>query len=368
MTTNTYATFSIKNFVLTSILSKVKGVVGSKTDLEILKSVKIQLSQSILLCAATDTALSVIAKTTAIENVTDGALVIPEDKLGSISREVGPDATLTFCPQDDHHCLITTDNNECTWSIRMDNPDDYPVLPDPDVTEWQVLDRIEFSAALAAVSPAAAQDNLRLELMTVSVGATIMCATDTIRFHALEFVSPVEFLLPLSAVTTLQRFMRVAASPDIYVARVDEMLLFKVDEDTFLCALPQVTFPDTSRIFASVARNERTVTFPAADLKAAIARVRITADGDTKLMTIELGEESAISCVNKQGETARHMLLMTWNYPSTKISVNADHLLTALDAHSVPVITFALNEDVTSPIALGGTKGLTTIIRQLRSS
>ena len=235
-----FANFKVKQFILSSMLEKAAGAIGSKSDLEILKSFMFTVQRGKILCVATDTELTVLASSNAVEVLASGSIVLPAEKLLPITKQMAPEDLISIGPDGDKKAIISSIST--FWTIRADSPDNYPPIPDPAEVKFEFVDRAELMAALVKVSTACAVDGLRPELMVIDVTGDVIRATDGVRFHSVEMIMPFEFQLPVGAVTNLLRFLRLAVEAQIGIAEADGALLFQVDDDILIVSLLLLLF------------------------------------------------------------------------------------------------------------------------------
>ena len=145
--------FKIKQFTLATMLDKASGALGSKSDLEILRSFKITGEGDHLRCAATDTDLTVLARASAVEVIGEGSLCVNAQKLIQITRQLSDDDVITI-KRDGKHVLVST--QAVKWSLVAEDPDAYPPIPDPASAKFEMVDTKEFMRALSKVSCACA--------------------------------------------------------------------------------------------------------------------------------------------------------------------------------------------------------------------
>lgn len=356
--------FEIKQFSLAAMLDKAQGAIGSKTDMEILKAFKITADGSHVRCVATDTELTVLAITESVQVLSQGSVVIPADKLIPITKQLGPEEVISV------HVDTTKariDASGIYWQVRCEDPNLYPPTPSPEDVEFQIIDRQEFSNALAHVALACSTDGLRAELMVVDVVNGFMRATDAVRYHHVEIELPFEFQLPIGAVSQLQRFLRLAVEEQIGVAMVDGMLLFKVDHDILMSNAVSTQFPDVTNVMNSVKNNKRALHVSKDQLISAINRVRINADKDTNQVELVLSTGAVrVHANNKVDEVSEATMVADWLHPDYRVVVNAEHFLDGIKAHQSQSIQILCGETDTAPISIVGDRGTTVIVRQLR--
>lgn len=360
--------FNIKCYVLRGVIQKAAGALGSGSDMSILKSYRLMVEDDQLRCVTTDTALSVIAIVEGVEVVTPGQLLLPADKISAILKAISDDAVITITATAQMRVSIATE--ETIWELVTDNVDDYPDdIPDPQGVEFQYINRPGLTTGLRAVLPACSNDGLRAHLRVINVTKAKLEATDGIRYHAAAREMPFACQIPTSAVTQLLSFLRTAAEEELGLALNEGTLLFRVDGDVLMANSVTMKFPAVTGLISMAEKNEANITLPRDALLNAIQRVRINADDDTHQVTITFSADDGImvSASNRLEELAEHHMDVDWDGDTIQVTLNADHVLSALNVHASPTVVVTVGQG-DSPVAFIGDPDKTTLLRQLKTS
>ncbi len=156
--------FSVKSSDLQKSLSKIIGVVPTRSTLPILENILFDVNKNILKITATDLELSVTVSVD-IKGIQDGIIAIPAKRLADTIKAL-PETLVTFSVDTDNNKIkMKTENGE--YALTGESSDEFPSAPqfksnNEIVLEPDVLQRL-ISKTLFAVST----DELRPSMMGI---------------------------------------------------------------------------------------------------------------------------------------------------------------------------------------------------------
>lgn len=337
--------FTVKKVILHGLLEKAATVLPTRDIMPVLKNVRIEVSPGTLRVVATDMELFMLATTNMVTVDTCGVAVFPGKKLLDIARwaEDG-DVTITVTNGDD----ATVSVARASWNLRLQSGYDYPDTPQIADAAYGTVDRTEFLTALESVRHAACRDINRDNLMMIDVTDGRMTASDGSRFQRAPIAEfPFNFQIPTGAVDDLVKLLRSVDLPTITVGDSTNHLIFRLGEDTFLVSKFVAAFPDIEAILLRPAiANNRRLTVDKAALRAAIKRVQINADTETRAIALTAADgQLTVTCRDKWHNTCTETVPADWTGKDHTVVVNHVFLTDMIKICTAASLTFRLGED-----------------------
>lgn len=362
--------FTIKKFVLQTLLEKAITVVPTRDVMPVLKCFQFQLGEGRLRVIASDLEMSLIASTSLVEIGAAGVAAFPARKLLDIVKSA-----------EDGDCSIHVTGTSArisigraSWTLQLPGGDDYPRMPEITEAEFTRVERTVFAAALGQVKYAASRDPSRANLNIIDVSNGRLTACDGSRIQQIRLDDfPVSLRIPISAVDDLLRLLKITDLESIHVGQSENKLLFRFGSDLFIVSKFFAQFPDMeASMLRPALENRHTLDVERADLLAAIGRVRINADTESSAIALHLErQELIISAKDKFGNTATQTVFCTFTGPQRTVVVNHKYLTDMINTHGDVTCHFKLGDDTRtrrSPLLLKNSEtGAAGVLQQMNS-
>jgi DNA polymerase-3 subunit beta len=359
-----------KRFVFQALFEKASSVVPSKDIMPVLKNFQVEALAGRLRVVATDLELSVVTTTEMVQTERTGVAVFPAKKILEIIREA-EDEDMVIDVQDGVASITV---GPSSWTLRLQNGDDYPPLPEISEIQLHEVDRVKFLGAVNSVRLAAAADTTRPSLMMINVQDGKMTACDGTRIQqALLPGFPLAIQIPIGAVEDLVKLLRTTDLAEVGIGESDYHLVFRIGTDVFIANKLMAQFPDVEVMLLQPAlRNSERLLVDRGDLATAVKRVKITADPETSAIVLRLDTNSlTVESKDKFGNAAVERLDASWARSSRLVVVNHKFLTDMLSMYDGKSCLFKLGEDTRSrksPVMLVDEEtGVTGIIQQMRA-
>ena len=319
----------IKKQIMQTLLDKAANVMGGVKDITpIVKNFLIEGTDEGISVIATDLSLSVIAKTTVVRTEDFARAIFPQ-MFYDIVKEA-PDDTME----------IIVDGREATvkcgtaeWLIKLMDMEEYPEIP-TSVSANKSFDKAAFLTALSKVRLAMSVTENRQSLRMIDISEGFVRATDGIRLHQVEVISlkEINMQIPVAAVDDLIRLLKtpdVADIKEIGFGITDQLLIFQIHEDIFIISKVVYEFPDVqSNIIQPAENSALPLQVNKVALRAAVKRVRITADLDTNAVVCIIENNTLIlACKDKYGNTSKQSIDVNWSEEKLQLLLNHNHFM-----------------------------------------
>lgn len=358
-----------KKFVFQAALEKAASVLPTRDVMPVLKNFLIEVTPGKVRVVATDLELSVVAETEMVMVQKSGTAVFPGKRLLDMVKEAEEeDMRLEVRANGE----ATIEVNRTSWTIKLQDGEDYPPLPDDEDLEFVPVKRSELLDGLRAVRYAAARDSIRPTLMMVDVSEGRMRAADGVRFQQVDTPNVPDVQIPVNAVDDLVKLLRTTEAEEVEIGSAEDHLVFRVGSDSFLCNKLVAEFPDVDAVLLQPAlANDMEMHIDREELMGAIKRARITADEESNAIAVRLTKNAMeVAARDKFGNDSSVDLDCAWDGPDHEIGLNWRHLLEMLEMADVKSCHFYIGKDGKtrkSPILLRDEEtGLLAVLNQVR--
>lgn len=315
-------------------LSLVGRAVSSRTAIQILSGILVEVADSELRLAATDMELSL--RTTVPAQVEgDGAVVLPGRTLVHIARLL-PNEEVTL----EHHAaesVVHVTSGAASYTLHTYNAEDFPRLPEIAETQTFAVEREALLETIGRVARAASRDEARPVLTGVLVQFAgerlVMAATDSYRLAvketALSTAAPeLEAIVPSRALQELAR-AAVGAS-EIALGVQENQVLFSVDDVWLTTRRIDGQFPNYRQLLPETFEHELTV--PRDELLDVVRRASVMIQRATPLqLRFVEGELTVVARTHEVGESHESMPVAYAGEP-LEIGFNAEFLREGLES------------------------------------
>jgi len=286
--------FTADKDALLTLFSKAAGTVSNKDIQPILKNFLIKAEEGSLACLSTDMSLGALAEFELPTIEEEGTVCAPATKLLNMIKTSPPGMVSLVLDGK----LLTVkagykkegDNEKfkSKWELHCEDGGLYPEFPTFKSADAVECAREDFVVGLNRVSFAAADSEIKINLMAVYVNNGYMYAADGHRACRLKFESEIQdLMIPYPAVTMLVKLLRDSQVKEIKIHKTKFHLLFKVGANVYHSRLLDKKFPDIEkRVFADTEGYTDKLSIKRAELKAALKRAQITASNETKQLSL----------------------------------------------------------------------------------
>lgn len=326
---------------LQRVLSKVGGVIPTKSTMPILENFHFDLLNNTLTITGTDLEIS---QTTSLEvkGTEDGKIAVPAKRLNDTVRAL-PDTEMLFTIDTTSNKIkIATKSGE--YNLTGESAKDFPEVPPFNGKEEISLDSALLRKIIHRTLFAVSTDELRPAMMGVllqSKGTDLRSvATDGHRLVKCSYKTPKtalkkDIIIPAKAMNIVAKAIEGGT---IKMGVSDTHVKFEFDKNIIVSRLIDETYPNYESVIPT--ENDKTMTVNREQLAAAVRRVALYASSVThqiKLSIVKNGLTVSAQDVELGGE-AKESLECHYTNGSLDIGFNATYLvdiLSHLDSEEV---------------------------------
>jgi len=334
--------FTANSVELQRTLSKLGGVIQTKSTMPILETILVELANDALTLTATDMALS-LTVTMPVQGTEDGKVAIPAKRFVDTIRSL-PDTSARFSIDTTANKIkITTDNGE--YSLTGESAKDFPAVPPFKGVEEIRIENSMLRRIIHKTVFAVSVDELRPAMMGVLLQATggelRAVSTDGHRLVKFQYKCepPValkrDVVIPAKALVVLSKSLEEG---ETIIGVSDTHIRFSFDKSFLVSRLIDETYPNYESVIPG--DNTKAMTANREDMVSSIRRVALYASATTHQVRFDIGEE-ALQITAQDidfGGDARETIKCTYHDGTMEIGFNSAYLidiLTHLDGESV---------------------------------
>jgi DNA polymerase-3 subunit beta len=326
---------------LQRVLSKVGGVVPTKSTMPILENFLFDLLNNTLTITATDLEISQTISL-GVKGSEDGKIVVPAKRLNDTVRAL-PDTELLFAIETTSSKIkISTKNGE--YNITGENAKDFPAAPPFTGKEEVSLDSGLVRKIVHRTLFAVSTDELRPAMMGVllqSKGSELRSvATDGHRLVRCSYKTSKsawkkDIIIPSKAMNIISKSIEGGS---VKMGIGDTHVKFEFDKNVIVSRLIDETYPNYESVIPT--ENDKTMVVNREELLAAVRRVALYASATThqiKLSVMKSGLTVSAQDLDMGGE-AKETLDCQYTSDDLDIGFNATYLtdiLTHLESEQV---------------------------------
>lgn len=318
-------------------VSKVSGVVPTRTPLTFLYNILAVLSGNSLTLTASDGDVFLITEVE-VEGSEDGSALIPARPLLELLREL-PGAELSLETSPEQHLVVNTSRGQFT--IPGEDPTRFPPAPSEKPPQKLTFSADDLSGILEQTTFAISHDELRPALtgllLQFMVNELRAVSTDGHRLVKLvkkgfaslsEQAGEVEVIVPLRTLTLLQRNLDNSDSVDVYLA--PNQVVFDTGHLIITSKVVEGKFPAYDAVIPK--ENPILLTMDVEKLSAAVKRVSIFANQINRLVVLGLSPDAVkVSAEDPDsGRRGQEEVEARFDGEPLDIGYNANYLLEAL--------------------------------------
>jgi DNA polymerase-3 subunit beta len=338
-------------------LQLFQGIVERKNTIPILANILVSAKENKLFFLATDLEVG-LRSHCAASITTPGIITIPAKKLFEIVRSL-PETDIRI-ESDEGAVKIAADR----FSSRMQTlpKEDFPALPEPDLSTQVMLPREELREMVAKTQFAITAEDTRYflngALFVIKPKELLLVATDGHRLamisaplkkKAKESLGPEEqVILPKKTLFELGRLMTEGEGEIGYV-KGENHLFFSVGSRGLISRMIEGQFPAYERVLPK--DNDKKVVFERERLMGAVKRVALLSNERSRVIKFEIRKDSVQVASNSPefGE-AREELLIDYQGESVQICFNAQYVLDFLGAVQTDTVELGFKDETTQAV------------------
>jgi DNA polymerase III subunit beta len=334
--------FTANSIELQRTLSKLGGVIQTKSTMPILETILVELVKDTLTLTATDMAIS-LTVTMSVQGLEDGKVAIPAKRLMETIRSL-PDTSAHFSvDMASNKVKITTDNGE--YALTGESAKDFPAMPAFKGTEEIRLENSTLRKIIQKTVFAVSVDELRPAMMGVLLQAKgeelRAVSTDGHRLVKFQYKSELPVALKKDIVIPAKALAVVGKSleeGETSLSVSDTHIRFSFDKSFLISRLIDETYPNYESVIPS--DNTKSMTVNRDEMISSIRRVALYASATTHQVRFDIAEESvqlAAQDIDFGGE-AKEKIKCSFSDGTMEIGFNSTYLidiLTHLDGENV---------------------------------
>ncbi len=349
--------FSIRRGEFISALNDAQRAISSKTAIDILKGIKLTLTDHDLIMTGSDADISIETVITlddekaALQIDEPGSIVLPARFFNEIVKKL-PEDIMTIAVDSRFQATITSGQAEFT--INGLDSETYPHLPEVDaqsklVISADILKQV-INQTVMAVSNQESRPILTGVHLSYSNGELAAVATDSHRLSQRKInlkdagSESYDIIVPGKSLNELAKMLDDSTqSVEIRVA--ENQILFTFDNTSFYSRLLEGNYPDTDRLIPQ--SSETTVEFNAVELLHSIDRASLLShEGQNNVVKLSLNtsDKKAVIYGNSPeiGNVEEDLAFKKLEGKDLEISFNPDYMKDALSSFGQTDIIMAL--------------------------
>jgi len=355
--------FIVSSSALLKQLSKISGVIPSRSVLPIIENFLFEIEESKLTIATTNleismqTSLSIEARGSAMK------IAIPAKILQDILKAL-PDQPITFSIDEETFAIeISSENGK--YKLSGENGLDFPKIPVPENTQAATMpSRILLSAINKTLFAASTdEDKAALNGIYFNLGSNglTFVATDAhrlVRYRRLDVTveEPTNFIVPHKALNLVKGSFTASEEP-VRIEYNDNNAFFRSNDMLLVCRLIDQKYPDYENVIPT--DNPNKLTIGRKDLLGTLRRVNIFANKTSHQVRFKIqGSELSISAEDLDfANEARETLNCTYEGGDMEIGFNASLLIDIINNSITDEIIVELSSPNRAGIVLPNVQG-----------
>jgi DNA polymerase-3 subunit beta len=357
---------SVSRDALLERLGLVSRAVSTRTTVLVLSGIQLRAIDGELKLAATDMELSL--RTSLDADVGgEGEAVVPGRLLLDIARSL-PEAEVSIEQLTGESVLAVTCGS-ASYRIHTYAVEDFPRLPEIDVSRLQTVDRDALVETVTRVSRSASRDESRPVLTGILVrfesNKMVMAATDSYRLAVKETPSEnalpeLEAIIPARALQELGRLDGGELQLGVY----ENHVVFGSEGTWLTTRRIDGQFPNYRQLLPEQFEHE--LQLPREELLDVVRRVSVMAQRNSPLRLRFADGELTVSAQTQDVGEARESLPAAFVGEPLEIGFNAEFLRDGLESVDSPTVTLKLISPLRPAVLEGETSDYTYLIMPIR--
>ncbi len=343
--------FIVSSSALSRQLSKIAGAIQSRSVLPIIENFLFELEGNNLTISTTNLETSMQTKLMVESRGESIKVAIPAKILQDILKAL-PEQPVTFIIDEKTFGVeISSENGK--YKISGENGDDFPLIPQPEATEFIQMPMPILLKAINKTLFAASTDEDKAALNGIFFdlgenGATFV-STDAhrlVRYRRVDVTvaNPTSFIVPQKALNLLKGSLDPNDNRDVIIHYNDNNAFFRTDDLLLVCRLIDQRYPDYQNVIPPNSPNKLFIS--KADLLGTLRRVNIFANKSTHQVRFSIkGSEMEISSEDPDfANEARENLKCHYEGVDIEIGFNAALLLDVITNVDTAEVVVELSE------------------------
>lgn len=370
--------FRVRRLALAQLAAQAMAAVPSTPQgtLQVHGCYQVTVQPKFLQLTATNTVLTIVASTAAVDADGSGVLYLPAKRLKEIVSAAPDGEVVVRAGQS----TAVVSAGAAHWDVAMPPPRGYSELPELDSISFSAVPKTALLEALRLVRHAACRDAGRPAYHQVRIakdaGAMFVTAYDSSQFARAPVPGfPFECCIPVAMLDELVALLDKTPADEVQAGTADGTLAVRAGRTVLACQGQTQPFPDTdAQVIEPTAANDAVLQVDREELLRAVKRVAINANpGTSALALIAEGEALTVVTRDDGGNRAEETVQASWSGPMRRlIVVNWRFLVDMAAVHPAPELVFRLGEDAGTRRSMvrleDPASGVTGIISQMKPS
>ncbi|MBI5464847.1 MAG: DNA polymerase III subunit beta [Ignavibacteriales bacterium] len=346
--------FTVGSLDLQRVLTKVSGVVPTKSTLPILENILFSLSKNTLKLAATDLEVSVTA-TLEVKGTEDGTVAVPAKRMMDTIRAL-PEVQIIFHAETSSQKIkMITDSGE--YGLVGESSEEFPAIPQFKAEDEIVLDGKTLSAMIGRTLFSVSTDELRPAmtgvLFQIKGGDMRVVATDGHRLVRINYsnLTPArikkDIIVPAKALHLVSRSVQEGNNT---ISVDNTHVQFSFGSTTLISRLIQENYPNYESVIPL--DNDKKLTISRDLLLASVRRVSLYSSSTTHQvrLTVKKNELRAAAEDVDFGGEAKEKIPCQYDGDEMEIGFNSTYLIDILSHAESEDVVFKLSTPVRAAI------------------
>jgi DNA polymerase-3 subunit beta len=368
--------FGANSIELQRALSKVGGVVPTRSTMPILESLLFELVNDTLTVTATDMEIS-LSVSVQVKGSEDGKIAIPAKRMTDTIRAL-PDTGVSFhIDTVSNKVRIVTDNGE--YVLTGESAKDFPSVAEFKGNHQEKLESEALKKIIHRTLFAVSTDELRPAMMGVLLQAVgdEFKAVSTDGHRLVKLVNNMgrsvglkkDIIVPAKALSLVGRSIE---SGTIGISVDDTHIMFSFDKTVLISRLIDEIYPNYESVIPR--DNDKTMTVKREQMLSSLRRVALYASASTHQVRFEIKKESlTISAQDIDfGGEARETMPCTYTGGELEIGFNSTYMADILSHLESEEVSFAFSTPtragIVKPVGPQDTEQVTMLVMPVRLS
>lgn len=296
---------------------------------------------------ATNTVLTVVAGTEAVDADGTGVLYLPAKRLKEIVA-AAPDGEIVVTAA---QSTARISGGPAYWDVMMPPPNGYSELPDLEVISFAAVRREPLLGALKTVRHATCRDPGRPHHHQVRVAkdgdGMFAAAFDSSQFSRAPVPGfPFATCIPVAMLDDLISLLARSPAEEVQAGEEGGTLAFRAGQTVLACQKTAAEFPDTDQqVIGPTAGNDAELAVDKAELLRAVHRVAINASRTSAMALLAEDGTVTVTARDDGGNRAEETVQAAWGGPKRLIVVNWRFLADMAAACPAATLAFRLGPD-----------------------
>lgn len=349
--------FTINRNAFIKNLNNVQRAISSKTAIEILTGIKIDVTDQKVTLTGSDSDISIENEINInddeynLEIEESGSIVLPAHFFSEIVKKL-PEDTFTLEVNERFQATITSGKTE--YQVNGVDSANYPHLPEIDSKEQLKIPADIFKQIINQTAFAVSTQESRVLLtgihLVIANGELHAVATDSHRLSqrkiSLQGAENLSYniTIPGKSLTELSRMLS-DSTDSLEIQITENQILFTFENTAFYSRLLEGMYPDTDRLIPQ--NSETRITFDAVQLLRAIERASLLShEGRNNVVKLSLNAETQTATLSSNspevGNIEEELQFEKLEGENIEISFNPDYMKDALRAFGQAEVEIAL--------------------------